>query len=93
VLASVLAHEWVHHTHLLLNYALQSSLSRHSQCSILVCLFCRWQTHLNPAYVRSSEQEFSDWEIAVMILVSWCLRSLGRGLFVVCRITNGQHSR
>lgn len=28
----------------------------------------RWQTHLNPAYVRSSEQEFSDWEIAVMIL-------------------------
>jgi hypothetical protein len=33
-------------------------------------LLCRWQTHLNPAYVRSSEQEFSEWEIAVMILVS-----------------------
>jgi hypothetical protein len=34
-----------------------------------VLVSCRWQTHLNPAYVRSSEQEFSDWEIAVMILV------------------------
>jgi hypothetical protein len=32
----------------------------------------RWQTHLNPAYVRSSEQEFSEWEIAVMIRVRVC---------------------